>query len=77
MLKYLGHEIVGHKELATKKVIDKVDHRYYPFVADFYSKEEMKEIRTKYKYDDVFTSLLLREYYTKSNSRYDSYLQRV
>ena len=77
MLKYLGHEVSGHKGLGSKPILGKIDHNYYPYIATFFSREELKVIREEQKYDEPFVTVLLNEYFIENTSRYDSYLQRV
>lgn len=77
MLKFLGHEITAHRGLGFRKNIEKVEHKYYPYLATLFTVEEMKSIRKEQKYDEPYVTMLASLYFTKNISRYDSYLQRV
>lgn len=37
MLKALGHDIKGHTELPNMKVIEKIEHKYYPYIGELYT----------------------------------------
>ena len=77
MLKYLGHDIKGHKGLGSRDNFSRIEHKYYPYIPELFTKDEMRSIIQENRYDEPFVTLLLNEYYLKNTSRYDSYLQRV
>lgn len=37
MLKHLGHEITAHKLLPKKTTIDRIEHKYYPYIGPLFS----------------------------------------
>ena len=39
MLKYLGHEVKGHKGLGDRANLARIEHRYYPYIATFFNQE--------------------------------------
>lgn len=38
MLRFLGHSIKPHKALSDKKILEKIEHKYYPFIAGLFEK---------------------------------------
>lgn len=45
MLKALGHEVKGHKYLPKKKNLERIEHKYFPYIGEFYSPEELIKIK--------------------------------
>jgi hypothetical protein len=41
MLAFLGHDIAPHNSLGTKKTIDRIEHKYYPYIARLFTQEQM------------------------------------
>lgn len=44
MLQAQGHSVVGHRSLGTRRILERLAHKYYPHLARLFTPEDMASI---------------------------------